>query len=61
MQLQPAGKMKVLAQIVCEDIVGNGMDYEKLQSVSSDILEVKSDLKAAVAAVRFMLHNAGRE
>ena len=43
-----------------EELLGHGMDYEKLQTLSEDILNVKSDLKAATAAITFMIFNAGK-
>ena len=52
--------MKLLCMLVADEVVGKGMDYDRLQGLASDALVEPSSLKAATSTVQFMLVNAAK-
>ncbi|CAL1531444.1 unnamed protein product [Lymnaea stagnalis] len=53
-------KMKLLAVQVLKDMLGQGIDYDKVQKLTSDAKFEIGDIKASVAALSFILASAAK-
>ncbi|XP_076309325.1 COMM domain-containing protein 4 isoform X1 [Tachypleus tridentatus] len=51
-------KMKLLCNHVVNDIIGKGIDYEKVSKLTTDAKYAVGDIKASVAALDFILSSA---
>ncbi|XP_046555794.1 COMM domain-containing protein 4-like isoform X2 [Haliotis rubra] len=53
-------KMKLLCVQVIKDILGAGLDYDKVYKLTSDAKFEMGDVKASIAALTFILTSAGK-
>uniref|UniRef100_A0A0B6ZLN1 COMM domain-containing protein n=1 Tax=Arion vulgaris TaxID=1028688 RepID=A0A0B6ZLN1_9EUPU len=53
-------KMKLLAMQVLKDMLGEDLDYEKVQKLTSDAKFETGDIKASIAALSFILSSAAK-
>lgn len=52
--------MKLLAMSVLKDLLGEDLDYEKVQKLTSDAKFETGDIKASIAALSFILSSAAK-
>uniref|UniRef100_A0A3P8V7X3 COMM domain containing 4 n=1 Tax=Cynoglossus semilaevis TaxID=244447 RepID=A0A3P8V7X3_CYNSE len=53
-------KMKLLCAQVLKDLLGEGIDYEKVSKLTADAKFDSGDIKASVAVLSFILSNAAK-
>lgn len=53
-------KMKLLCAQVLKDLLGEGIDYEKIAKLTADAKFESGDIKASVAVLSFILSNAAK-
>ncbi|CAG5114892.1 unnamed protein product [Candidula unifasciata] len=53
-------KIKLLAVQVLKDLLGEDLDYEKVQKLTSDAKFETGDIKASIAALTFILSSAAK-
>ncbi|XP_065184521.1 COMM domain-containing protein 4-like [Sycon ciliatum] len=53
-------KMKLLCIQVIQDLLGKAIDYEKVFKLTGDAKYEPSDVKASIAALHFIISNAGK-
>ncbi|XP_078285950.1 LOW QUALITY PROTEIN: COMM domain-containing protein 4 [Rhinoraja longicauda] len=53
-------KIKLLCVQVLRDLLGDGIDYEKITKLTADAKFDSSDIKATVAVLNFILSSAGK-
>lgn len=53
-------KMRLLCSQVIRDLIGEGIDYVKVEKLTSDAKYELSDIKASIAALSFILSSAAK-
>ncbi|XP_072349035.1 COMM domain-containing protein 4 isoform X2 [Scyliorhinus torazame] len=53
-------KMKLLCVQVMKELLGDGIDYEKIAKLTADAKFETSDIKATIAVLNFVLASAGK-
>ncbi|XP_060030190.1 COMM domain-containing protein 4 isoform X3 [Erinaceus europaeus] len=53
-------KLRLLCGLVLKELLGQGLDYEKVQKLTADARFESSDVKAAVAVLSFILASAAK-